>query len=286
MELRKAAETLLRSQSSFLSSLLTSNRRTTQSYTPLTRHQTPIFLCQSCRHFSITSRLRQQAATKRPLSNVDRDSSPISDQSTSSPSSDVSDSEFLRMEMESIRPSGTSALRSRYTSSNSQKPQKLHYSPDQASGSSMDDLLKEYGKSSWAQPRQRYPTSYEPEFGSRFSTDKMLFPDIKDADEDSTSLAPKTRPRVLQELPIHLSARTGRTIDVDPLKTNDLGRAMRQLEMLCNRNRIRQDFGRQRFHERGGLKRKRLKSSRWRARFKMGFRTAVDRVQELRKQGW
>jgi small subunit ribosomal protein MRP21 len=54
--------------------------------------------------------------------------------------------------------------------------------------------------------------------------------------------------------------------------------------MLVSRNRIRADFNRQRFHERGGLKRKRLASERW--RFKEGFQRTVTRVQELRRKGW
>jgi hypothetical protein len=43
---------------------------------------------------------------------------------------------------------------------------------------------------------------------------------------------------------------------------------------------------RQRFHERPGLKRKRLKSERWRKRFAVGFSSTVKRVQDLAKQGW
>jgi len=111
----------------------------------------------------------------------------------------------------------------------------------------------------------------------------MLFPDDGQSDDASPHIP---RPRELRELPIHLSARTGRSIDVDPAKNNDLGTRMRQLEMLCARNRIRQDFAKQRFHERPGMKRKRLKSSRWRARFKGEFKKVVARVQQVRKKGW
>jgi predicted transcriptional regulator len=52
------------------------------------------------------------------------------------------------------------------------------------------------------------------------------------------------------------------------------------------RNRVKRDFQMQRFHERGGLKRKRLKSERWRARFKIGFDATCKRVTELTKKGW
>lgn len=66
----------------------------------------------------------------------------------------------------------------------------------------------------------------------------------------------------------------------------DVGRAFRQLEILCARNSVRRDFMRQRFHERPGLKRKRLKSERWRKNFKANFKGIVGVVQKMRKQGW
>ena len=56
--------------------------------------------------------------------------------------------------------------------------------------------------------------------------------------------------------------------------------------MLVSRNRIKADFNRQRFHERAGLKRKRLKSERWRRRFRIGFESVVKRVDALRRKGW
>ena len=43
---------------------------------------------------------------------------------------------------------------------------------------------------------------------------------------------------------------------------------------------------RQRFHEREGLKRKRLRNERWRRRFKEGFQRAVGRVVGMKRQGW
>jgi small subunit ribosomal protein MRP21 len=61
---------------------------------------------------------------------------------------------------------------------------------------------------------------------------------------------------------------------------------LRTLEVLCARNRIKQDFNRQKFHERPGLKRKRLATERWRKDFKQRFRGVVGRVGDLRVQGW
>ncbi|KAK0636545.1 hypothetical protein B0T17DRAFT_84040 [Bombardia bombarda] len=66
----------------------------------------------------------------------------------------------------------------------------------------------------------------------------------------------------------------------------DVPRAFFQMERLCKRNRVRKDVQMQRFHERGGLKRKRLKRERWARRFKVGFMATVDRTMELRRQGW
>ena len=78
----------------------------------------------------------------------------------------------------------------------------------------------------------------------------------------------------------------GRTIEVIPEKGVDFGRALRNLEISCAVNRVRQDLSRQRFHERPGLKRKRLKSERWRKLFKESFRATVMRVKEMRRKGW
>jgi len=86
--------------------------------------------------------------------------------------------------------------------------------------------------------------------------------------------------------PVRLDAFVGRSEDVDPLKGVDLGRAIRKLEIKCAYNNVRQDFNKQRFHERPGLKRKRLKSQRWQKRFREGFKAVVSKVQKMRMKGW
>ncbi|KAI4194013.1 MAG: hypothetical protein LQ350_008038, partial [Teloschistes chrysophthalmus] len=78
----------------------------------------------------------------------------------------------------------------------------------------------------------------------------------------------------------------GRTVEVAPERGLDLGRAIRSLEIECSVNRVRDDRARQRFHERGGLKRKRLKSLRWRRNFKQGFKAVVAKVKAMRRKGW
>ncbi|TQS37719.1 hypothetical protein Golomagni_01797 [Golovinomyces magnicellulatus] len=92
-----------------------------------------------------------------------------------------------------------------------------------------------------------------------------------------------TKPKVSRQL-LSLSPSSGRGVFVTE-KTN-LIKAFRQVETSCNRNRVRRDANGQRFHERPGLKRKRLKSQRWRERFRDGFKATLERVQELRSQGW
>jgi hypothetical protein len=229
MEIRRAAQTLFRSQSVFSSTFLTTaSPRTT---TPFTKPALPSFTCQSCRHFSIRPRLRKDGYDPNaPLKGI----------------------------------------------------QNISLSAEKESGNSLQDLDKPF---EWATPDRKYPATYEPKFErSKYSGDDLLFPD--DGQDLSHLDNPLPRERILTELPIHLTARTGRTIDVDPGKNNDLGTRMRQLDMLCARNSIRADFNKQRFHERPGMKRKRLKSQRWRIRFKNEFKKTVMRVQQLRKKGW
>jgi len=66
----------------------------------------------------------------------------------------------------------------------------------------------------------------------------------------------------------------------------DVGRGFRLLEQSCARNGVRRDANSQRFHERPGLKRKRLRRERWRRKFMEGFKATVGRVKQLKNQGW
>ncbi|OCL03122.1 hypothetical protein AOQ84DRAFT_303437 [Glonium stellatum] len=100
------------------------------------------------------------------------------------------------------------------------------------------------------------------------------------------SQAPLTSPVARKLNYPRLDASTGRSIDLDPSKGRDLVRGLAQLNSLISRNKVRADFNKQRFHERPGLKRKRLKSQRWRKRFKEGFREVVGRVSALTRKGW
>ena len=86
--------------------------------------------------------------------------------------------------------------------------------------------------------------------------------------------------------PIRLDAFVGRSEQVDFSRGNDLARKLRLMDMKLAQNKVRGDFMAQRFHERAGLKRKRLKSQRWRKRFKAGFKAVVKKVQDMKKRGW
>lgn len=83
-----------------------------------------------------------------------------------------------------------------------------------------------------------------------------------------------------------LTPTLGRTVHVDNDRGMDVARAFRSMEVQVARNQVKRDFNKQRFYERPGMKRKRLKSDRWRRRFKAGFQAAVRRVLKMRKQGW
>ena len=96
-----------------------------------------------------------------------------------------------------------------------------------------------------------------------------------------TTKAPSRAKRQIRSRPS-----VGRTVDINPDRGMDFGKALRNLEIQCAVNKVRQDLARQRFHERPGMKRKRLKSERWRKLFRESFRATVGRVKEMRRKGW
>ena len=75
----------------------------------------------------------------------------------------------------------------------------------------------------------------------------------------------------------------GRTVDVS---SAGVARAFQVLSYELRDNNVRLDQRRQRFHERPGLKRKRLKSERWRKRFMVAFKATVQKVHAMRRKGW
>ncbi|KAK5119612.1 hypothetical protein LTR85_007441 [Meristemomyces frigidus] len=150
-------------------------------------------------------------------------------------------------------------------------------------GSSVDDLWAAMGGDSGGRTPQRGGSSSASAFPD---ISRMLDPlstnrnNPRAVNNGPPSLAPPEK-----SLGIKLNASVGRRVDVN-LNTMDPARAFRTLEAQCARNSVRKDFQRQRFHERPGLKRKRLKGERWRRRFREGFRGVVQLVQKMKRQGW
>ena len=93
-------------------------------------------------------------------------------------------------------------------------------------------------------------------------------------------------PATRASLTIRSRPSVGRTVEINPDRGVDLGRGIKNLEITCALNNVRVDSAKQRFHERPGLKRKRLKSERWRKRFQIGFRHVVGKVKVMRRKGW
>lgn len=116
--------------------------------------------------------------------------------------------------------------------------------------------------------------------------DKMMKPrTVANVSEDVSAVIEKmVRPRADRTIVSRPSL--GRTIELNAAKGVDLGRALTRLGQLTRQNRIQQDRKSQRFYERPGLKRKRLRSERYRARFKAGFLATVEKVKAMRRMGW
>ncbi|KAF3930768.1 hypothetical protein ABW20_dc0101445 [Dactylellina cionopaga] len=89
-------------------------------------------------------------------------------------------------------------------------------------------------------------------------------------------------PSATSKLPPRLGPTAGRSIAV---RGGDVGGALMQLRRICSENSIARDAATQRFHERPGLKKKRLRRERFRRRFKYSFKKMVTTVLEMKRQG-
>ncbi|KAK1978150.1 hypothetical protein LZ30DRAFT_784384 [Colletotrichum cereale] len=94
----------------------------------------------------------------------------------------------------------------------------------------------------------------------------------------------KHYPTGQQEPTLRTRPSTGRTVHIT--SNMDLAKALKQLDFQTRKNKTKRLSALQKFHERPGKKRKRLNSERWRACFKDSFKATVQRVQELKNQGW
>lgn len=114
--------------------------------------------------------------------------------------------------------------------------------------------------------------------------DSMLDPKLSNKPSEATTLATQQE-ETFKNYP-RLNPTYGRMVELDPSRGRDLVRGIGMLGSLMARNKVKFDVATQKFHERPGLKRKRLHSVRWRARFKRGFTQVTARVTELTRKGW
>ena len=119
------------------------------------------------------------------------------------------------------------------------------------------------------------PRAYDPGFASPIQTQQAVLEIAGDASHHLAGPAPP---------PMRLDAYMGRAEAVTA--NRPLPRALAMLTAKITLNQVRATFNKQKFHERGGLKRKRLRKERWRKRFKEGFVAMVGKVQHMRRQGW
>lgn len=107
--------------------------------------------------------------------------------------------------------------------------------------------------------------------------------DLEFADVQSNRY-PKAAPPTAPRAHLRLVPRLGRTVHVGA--NVDVARSFKLLAVQVGQNKLRREFQLQRFHERPGTKRKRLRGERWQTRFKKGFKATISRVRELTAQGW
>ena len=86
--------------------------------------------------------------------------------------------------------------------------------------------------------------------------------------------------------PLRLSPALGRTIPISPGRGVDLGRALGMLGMRLAKNRVRADMQAQKFHERPGLKRKRLRTDRREKRFLRKYIEMKQKVLYMVRKGY
>lgn len=272
MELRRAADALIRSNASPLSNLLipSSNIRWASQ-----RQLTPKYTCAppSRRNFATSNRRNaiRPAITSAPPT------APESDSTTEEASKDPHAKDDI---IEQLSDNLWAQRPSQATSSLFPKLSPLQ-TAIRSSGTDSSSLLSGYSRAS----QNRAPDS------GRFDLSRMMDPPSSsiggpgplsiDLMQNLDGIAP---PAPVRKVPLRLNPSMGRHVSVT--QTVDVGRAFKMVDMNCSRNKIKGDSNRQRFHERPGLKRKRLASQRWRVRFQAGFRATVNRVKQLKRQGW
>lgn len=280
MELRLACDPLLRSRMSPLLSFLAPSIPPSWRLTAASRHVRPLMPLLS-RHgnsnFHTTARQHADSSSiAADLDSLEDKPRPKPKQLSRSPSSQRRPrDDILENQLESL-------LDSTFDTANSAK-RNPSAPPDESSAAMIEAAFQ-------SSTRTRDPSKYYQDIARKmqFPLQEMTgagTPKIVSRDAyrtlENTQKTPKRAIRTVRSRPT-----VGRTIEVIPEKGVDLGRALKNLEVSCAVNRVRQDVMRQRFHERPGMKRKRLKSERWRKLFKESFRATVMRVKEMRRKGW
>jgi hypothetical protein len=141
------------------------------------------------------------------------------------------------------------------------------------------------------QPQRLFGADWSPSTGGIQRRKPLDLNEMAMPDDSLSALfdaSPVRAPEIPESEKIYprLTPSYGRKVELDPSRGRDLVRGIGMLTTLCARNKVKADFNKQRYHERPGLKRKRLNSERWRAKFKIGFDQVTKRVAELTKKGW
>lgn len=259
MDLMKAGETMLRSSHSLMPFLApTACRQPARRVAFASVHRTRFSHAPASRSFATSMRRSQDDNAASDLKQA-----PAEPTSATGAISRILDG---ALDMKKGTPTAPSARTSRFASNYAQEtssPARAELTEDKQARSSMDDLLS-------------HMRSPRPGRTSRMDIASAINP-------RGARSGPPPAP---QPAPMKLGPTLGRTVYVDNARGMDVARAFRSMEIQVARNQVKKDFNKQRFHERPGMKRKRLHSQRWRNRFKQGFQATVKRVLKMRKQGW
>lgn len=274
MEVRRAADTLLRCQPSSLAGLLAppstlrwpaGRQLTSRRALPLSRRQTFITTTPRCSFKPTTttsatpSRSQDEKAKNRP-----EDKGPAS-----------TDINKAAQDLGWLQGGGSRSGGSRQAHEHSRLSRERELSMNR--GSSADDILKSMNST--------FSSSSSPSTGG-IDLSRMMSPPSQNRPESAmdmmsaiTTLLPKK-----EKIPLRLTSSTGRSIAIHGHV--DVARGFQLMERTCMQNGIKRDFQSQRYHERRGIKKKRLRGLRWRRRFMEGFRATIQKVVKYRKQGW
>ncbi|KAF7793006.1 hypothetical protein EIP86_004111 [Pleurotus ostreatoroseus] len=104
-----------------------------------------------------------------------------------------------------------------------------------------------------------------------------------DASQRTEEIWAERETKFVATLPMPPGPYAGRTVSV-PANDGFLA-AVSRLNRILAENRVRAELNRARRHEKTGVKRRRLRSERWRRKFAHEVRLKVQLVQEIRKRG-